>query len=53
MQLWATTGKSRCFNRRGDSLGGAAKVTSVWQLDEFSFNRRGDSLGGAAYLGVR
>ena len=38
-----------CFNRRGDSLGGAAPDQPGGRPgDELGFNRRGDSLGGAA-----
>ena len=37
------------FNRRGDSLGGAAIGVEESVRMHASFNRRGDSLGGAAY----
>ena len=37
-----------CFNRRGDSLGGAAMMPGIASMMGCSFNRRGDSLGGAA-----
>ena len=36
------------FNRRGDSLGGAAKESRATKGIDSRFNRRGDSLGGAA-----
>ena len=36
------------FNRRGDSLGGAALLAVIQVRQYHSFNRRGDSLGGAA-----
>ena len=39
-----------CFNRRGDSLGGAADFSPPFIAICHSFNRRGDSLGGAASL---
>ena len=39
----------RCsFNRRGDSLGGAANSSGLISCRPGGFNRRGDSLGGAA-----
>ena len=38
------------FNRRGDSLGGAARVRHPLLPVCHRFNRRGDSLGGAAVL---
>ena len=37
-----------CFNRRGDSLGGAACNGRPVAVAARCFNRRGDSLGGAA-----
>ena len=39
---------SLCFNRRGDSLGGAATKGTIIVFCGKGFNRRGDSLGGAA-----
>ena len=36
------------FNRRGDSLGGAASPPGCARVHSSRFNRRGDSLGGAA-----
>ena len=39
----------RCFNRRGDSLGGAASRPLPGDEVRPGFNRRGDSLGGAAW----
>ena len=36
------------FNRRGDSLGGAARKNGIKMMMTTGFNRRGDSLGGAA-----
>ena len=43
------TGKiTSCFNRRGDSLGGAAPNRRESMPHPNCFNRRGDSLGGAA-----
>ena len=36
-----------CFNRRGDSLGGATFRVTTNKSSRISFNRRGDSLGGA------
>ena len=39
-----------CFNRRGDSLGGAAARHGCASGDTTRFNRRGDSLGGAAAI---
>ena len=38
------------FNRRGDSLGGAARRMARGRPGTTCFNRRGDSLGGAARL---
>ena len=40
------------FNRRGDSLGGAALCIIDFARTVHCFNRRGDSLGGAARGGV-
>ena len=40
--------ESKGFNRRGDSLGGAANGRFPGPHLAHSFNRRGDSLGGAA-----
>ena len=41
---------SLSFNRRGDSLGGAALDANKRMILFACFNRRGDSLGGAASL---
>ena len=41
-------GEALGFNRRGDSLGGAALSGGLYCKYIVSFNRRGDSLGGAA-----
>ena len=38
------------FNRRGDSLGGAAVASPPPVPRQLRFNRRGDSLGGAALI---
>ena len=43
-----TPGYCSCFNRRGDSLGGAATNQETTMKIHYRFNRRGDSLGGAA-----
>ena len=48
--LWRVALGVSCFNRRGDSLGGAAPLPSPPLHQSSGFNRRGDSLGGAAHL---
>ncbi len=41
---------SGCFNRRGDSLGGATRFPARASPGRRRFNRRGDSLGGATWV---
>ncbi len=44
-------GREKCFNRRGDSLGGATNWRQLSHWLMMRFNRRGDSLGGATRRG--